>query len=51
MQAREAGRSECHPVMGCDRDSNFVPSERRADFLGGCNAPPVLLGKDDLANL
>lgn len=51
MQVRDAGRSESRPVMGCDRDSSFVPSERRADFLGGRNAPQVLLGKDALANL
>ena len=39
------------PCNGVDRDSRFVPSERRADFLSGCNAPQVLLGKDDFINL
>ena len=39
------------PCNGGDRDSSFVPSERSADFLGGRNAPQVLLGKDDWVNL
>jgi len=34
-----------------DKDSRFVLSERRADFLRGRNAPQVLLGKEDGVNL
>jgi len=39
------------PCSGVDRDSNFVPSERRADFLSGRNALQVLPGKDVFVNL
>ncbi len=48
---RRCWKKRKHPCNGADRDSGFVPSERRADFLSGCNTPQVLLGKDDLANL
>jgi len=40
-----------HPCNGGDRDSRFVLSERRADFLSGRNAPQVLLGKDEVVNV
>ena len=43
-------RKRMPPCSGVDRDSRFVPSERSADFLGGCNAPQVLLGKEEFAN-
>jgi len=39
------------PCSGVDRDSNFVPFARRADFLSGRNAPQVLLGKEDVVNV
>jgi len=39
------------PCSGVDRDSKFVPSEKRADFLSGRKAPQVLLGKDEFVNV
>ncbi len=35
------GKKRSPPCNAVDRDSRFVPSEKRADFLGGCNAPQV----------
>ncbi len=44
------GKKRMQSCNGVDRDSNFVPFERRADFLSGRNAPQVLLGKDEFVN-
>lgn len=48
-------RKRMRPCNGVDRDLTFffklvIPSERSADFPGGCNAPQVLLGKDEFVN-
>ncbi len=48
---RRCWKKRMPPCSAVDRDSRFVPSERRADFLSGRNAPQVLLGKEDFVNL
>jgi len=32
MRVWDCGKSECHPVMGCDKGSKFALLERGADF-------------------